>query len=323
MEICSFRSVLVLSGLLVLPLSAQDPIRGPMLGWVWDSRQESIRPILGIAGSSVLGTAADLGFAVKFASISGNQEYAFALGGDTREAMAVDLRPVTPTFTRIDGVPHGATRTALSPRGNAAVLWYTETNKLAILGGLPREGVLLREIDLSVEGPPGAIAVNDDGSLVLASFPETKSVMVFDADGNRWKLPKESAVTALVFVDNSRDALLAAEDGVFLTSDVSSNATFRSISTIASASALAALDAGRVLVVDGSVQAVVEVTVDSGDSRSVQCPCAPTGLVRMSGSGIFRLNEVSRGPLWLVEISDSGLRTVFVPPDPSDPELEE
>jgi hypothetical protein len=35
------------------------------------------------------------------------------------------------------------------------------------------------------------------------------------------------------------------------------------------------------------------------------------------------LNEVSRGPLWLVEISDSGLRTVFVPPDPSDPELEE
>jgi hypothetical protein len=317
MEICSFRSVLVLSGLLVLPLSAQDPIRGPMLGWVWDSRQESIRPILGIAGSSVLGTAADLGFAVKFASISGNQEYAFALGGDAREAMAVDLRPAVPTFTPI------ANRAALSPRGNSAVLWYTDTNKLAILGGLPRNGVLLREIDLSVEGPPGAIAVNDDGSLVLAAFPETKSVMVFDPDGNRWKLPKESAVTALVFVDNSRDALIAAEDGVFLATDVSSNSAFRSISTIASAGALAALDARRILVVDASIQAVVEVTVDSGDSRSVQCPCAPTGLVRMSGNGIFRLNEVSRGPLWLVEISDSGLRTVFVPPDPSDPELEE
>ena len=68
MEIRSFRSVLVLSGLLGLPLCAQDPIRGPMLGWVWDARQESIRPILGIAGSSLMGKAADLGVTVKYAS---------------------------------------------------------------------------------------------------------------------------------------------------------------------------------------------------------------------------------------------------------------
>lgn len=323
MEIRSSRSVFVLCGLLVLPLGAQDPIRGPMLGWVWDARQESIRPILGIAGSSVLGKGVDLGMPVKFAAISGNQEYAFALGGDTREAIAVDLRPVAATFSRIDGVAVGAERAALSPRGTSAVLWYSEAKKLAVLGNLPRNGVMLREVDLSVEGAPGAIAVNDDGSLILAAYPETKAVVVFDQDGNRWKLPKESAVTALVFLDNSRDALIAAEDGVFLTREVSASATMQSISSIASAGALAPLDQRKVLVVDNSIQSVVELTLDSGDSRSIQCPCAPTGLIRMSGSGIFRLNEVSRGPLWLVEITDSGLRTVFVPPDPSDPETEE
>jgi len=323
METRSSRSVLVLTGLLALPLCAQDPIRGPMLGWVWDARQQSIRPILGIAGSSVLGKAADLGTAVRFASISPNQEFAFGLTGDAREPAAIDLRPASPTLTPVAGVPAGADRAALSPRGTAAVLWYPEAKKLAVIGGLPQNGALLRELDLSVEGAPTALAVNDDGALVLAAYPDSKSVVVFDQDGNRWKLPKESAVTALVFLDNSRDALIAADDGVFLVREVSASAAMQSISPIASSAALAALDSRRVLAVDKSNQSVVELALDSGDSRSIQCPCAPTGLIRMAGSGIFRLNEVSRGPLWLVEITDSGLRTVFVPPDPSDPETEE
>ena len=170
---------------------------------------------------------------------------------------------------------------------------------------------------------PEAVAVSDSGELVLATFGEAAKVLVFDASGNRWALSKETPVKAVAFLEETRDAVLAAEDGVFLVREVGAEATFERIAEVASAGAVAGLDRNRFLVVDSSVQSVVEVNVDAGSTRDAQCPCAPKLLTRMAGANVFRLNDVSSGPLWLVEVQESGLRTIFVPPDPSEPELEE
>ena len=97
----------VLSGILVLPLCAQDPIRGPMLGWVWDAKKETIRGILGIAGSSVLGQGLDLGAPVKFAAIAGKRETAIVLLGDAKEAAIVDLKAAAPVALRLSDVAAG------------------------------------------------------------------------------------------------------------------------------------------------------------------------------------------------------------------------
>ncbi|HUQ95491.1 MAG TPA: hypothetical protein VM120_27675 [Bryobacteraceae bacterium] len=315
--------VLLLSVVLAAVLSAQDPIRGPMLGWVWDSKKESVRPVLGIAGSSVMGQGIDLGSAVKLGAVSGAQEFALVLLGDTRDVGIVDLKPLTPLLTRPE-LAAGAERFVLSPRGSAAALLYVgDTKKIVVVGGLPAAAGTLREIDLTVEGTPAAMALSDDGAVVLAAYPDTLSVLIVDADGNRWKLPKEAAVNALAFLENSHDALISTDTGVYVAREVSANAELRLLWEGANAGPVAAIDSRRVLVVDNASQSVVEVNLVSGPGRTVQCPCAPTGLSRMTGTGIFRLNEVSKGPLWLVEVQDTGLRTVFVPPDPSDPESEE
>lgn len=68
---------------------------------------------------------------------------------------------------------------------------------------------------------------------------------------------------------------------------------------------------------------ILKLDLESGEKLTVQCPCAPTNLTRMPGGVIFRLNEVSNGPLWLVEVEDSGLRAVFVPPDASGLDMED
>ncbi len=312
----------VLSGILALPLCAQDPIRGPMLGWVWDARKESIRGILGIAGSSVLGQGVDLGAPVKLAAIAGKRELALVLLGENREAAVVDLKPLTPSAQRIADMPAGAERVVLSPTGAAAVLVYKEPPRMIVLGALNTAPEKKAELDLANEGLPAALAVNDAGDAVLATFGEAARATLFDTSGNRFPLSKETPVKSIAFLEDTRDALLAAEDGVFLSREVSADGPLERIAEVVSAGAVAALDRQHFLIVDNELQSVVEVNVEAGSKRDAQCPCAPKLLTRMTGANIYRLNEVSNGPLWLVEVQESGLRTIFVPPDPSEPEPE-
>ncbi|MBL8220982.1 MAG: hypothetical protein JNL62_17245, partial [Bryobacterales bacterium] len=202
----------VLSGILVLPLCAQDPIRGPMLGWVWDARKESIRGILGIAGSSVLGAGLDLGAPVKFAAISGKRETAFVLLGEEKEAAVVDLKALAPVAQRIADVAPGAERVVLSPTGTAAVLVYKEPPRMVVVAGLSAVAEKKADLELANEGLPAALVVNDAGDTVLGTFGETARITLFDASGNRFQLSKEAPVKVIAFLEESRDALLAAED---------------------------------------------------------------------------------------------------------------
>lgn len=299
---------------------AQGPIRGPMVGWVWDSRQEAIRPILGITGSSVLGKAVDLGFAVKYAAISGRQESALILGGDQRTVYLVDLRGVTPDVQRLE-VTSGASSLTRSPRGSSAALWFADTNKLLLLSGLGST-VAATELDLSLEGAPAAIAISDDGTMVLAAYPDVPLLLAIDKDGNRTKVVPDVAVRAVTFLEDSHDAAFTSPAGLHLIRSVPAVSELTLVSTGDTFAAVSPLDPRRVLLIDGT-ESVVEVNVESGAVRQAQCPCNPTVLNRMSSTGTFRLNEVSSDPLWLVEISESGLRTVFVPPDPTDPGTED
>lgn len=295
-------------------LAAQSPIRGPMLGYVWDSRQESIRPVLGIAGSSTLGKAVTLEFAVKRSAISPGQDFALALGGAERTPYWVDLRAVDAVAKRIENTPEKADRIVLSTRGTAAAILYLEPVKLVIIGGLPLTPEVRREIDLSVEGPPAALAVSDDGAVALAAYPEAKALIRIDENSNVSRFPEEIVTKGLAFLENSQEAVLASDRGVAL---YGADQTLRLIHDSPTAAAVSSSAEGkRVLIAESGNASVVEVSLDGGEKRAVDCPCAPSSVSRIS-PGIFRLNEVSQSPLWLVEVQESGLRTLFVPPDPS------
>ncbi|MBL8173812.1 MAG: hypothetical protein JNK48_04035, partial [Bryobacterales bacterium] len=171
-------------------------------------------------------------------------------------------------------------------------------------------------------GPGGRGGGTADAG-VGAGLGDAGRAMLFDGSGNRVMLSKETPVKSVAFLEESRDALVAAEDGVFLSREVTADGPMERVSEVVSAGAVAGLSRGRLLIVDNELQSVLEVNLEDGGKRDAQCPCAPKVLTRMTGANIFRLNEVSNGPLWLVEVQESGLRTIFVPPDPSEPELEE
>jgi len=56
---------------------------------------------------------------------------------------------------------------------------------------------------------------------------------------------------------------------------------------------------------------VTVVDVASGNRSSVSCNCSPTGIDGMGG--VYRLNQPSAAPLWLLDTTSSPMRIVFVP----------
>lgn len=293
----------------------EGQIRGPMLGYVWDARQESLRPVLGIAGSSTLGRAVAVNFAVKQASISPNQDFAMVLGGDGRVAHVVDLRGVEPASRVLESLPGNAERVILSPRGTAAVVIYSDPKRLYVLTGLPQNPVVARQVELSAEGVPALCAVSDDGGAVLAAYPETRTLITIDENGNFLRLGEEVEVRSAAFLEGSREALTATNRGVLR---IGGNSVMGVLFESAAVKAVSSSSDGkRVLIADGESSSVIEVVLDTGERRQVDCPCVPSAVSRIS-QGVFRLNEVSSSPLWLVEVQESGMRTIFVPPDPVD-----
>lgn len=309
---------IVLTGLLLLPLRAQSPIRGPMLGWVWDARKENIRPILGIAGSSMLGKAPDLGYPIKFAAISGTPEQALVLRGDDRQLALLDLRGAQPVTRSLD-LPGGAERIILSPRGEAALLWYPEPRRLLAVAHLAAEPAVTLQYVFPASEAPSVLAINDTGTLAVASVSGSRQIQLIDSSGNARSLPPESELRAAAFLERSDSILLSTETGVRLVSEPGGAAQSRTVWEGSSAGAVLAAGPARALLVDTSALAIVELNFDTGESRTVSCPCSPTNVARLANAAVFRLNEVSDGPLWLVEISETGLRTVFVPPDNDEP----
>lgn len=290
-------------------------IRGPMLGYVWDARQESIRPVLGIAGSSTLGRSVTLNFAVKQASVSPNQDFALAVGGDNRMPYLIDLRAVDAVARPIDGLPANAERVVLSSRGTAAAVIYSDPRRVYVLTGLPLNPSVARQAELSAEGVPASAAVSDDGAVVAAAYPEAKALAIIDGNGNVVRLPDPLEVRSLAFLENSSELLAATDRGVLR---IAANSVAGVLYDSPSVKAVSSSSDGRrVLIADGDNASVIEVVLDSGERRQADCPCVLSAVSRMS-PGIFRLNEVSSAPLWLVEVLDSGLRTIFVPPDPAE-----
>jgi len=70
-------------------------------------------------------------------------------------------------------------------------------------------------------------------------------------------------------------------------------------------------DGKRVFVSAAAVHAVMSYDAATGAKNVIECECSPSGLVRMGD--VFRLNELSGEPLWMLDAGRSEPRIVFVP----------
>ncbi len=305
------------------PALYAESLQGPQLGLMFDSAKGALRPILGIAGASTLGSPFDLGdLTIADAIVAPNQNYALAIAGSDHGVRLIRFGVGNALqVSGLAGAAPGPDRMMISPAGTAAAFYYAATRRIATVGGLPLSPRVTADIHLSTVLSPLFLAVSDDGGAALAAMEHTVYAVT-----EKGEIPVASSlgrVSAVAFVA-SRDALIAdgATNQIYLVRDTTGSESSRVLAgpadAISNPVAVAASADGRRAFVANAKTKTITILDLSGEGKpaAISCACQPSGLQRMGDGGLFRVTEFSARPIWLL---DAGLqrepRMVFVPPD--------
>jgi hypothetical protein len=285
---------------------------GPQLGYLWDSADQTLRPVLGVPGS------AQIGQAVTPAGMYING------AGSSRSAIAV-LQSADGSISRM-ALPNGSVQVVpganfsgiaqivFSPSGTDAVVFSPGAAFLLLVTGLSGTAQVQ-----TLAAPAGLLsaAVSDTAELVgvTGSGPLTVALL----SGNHATLGALAGLGGLSFLPGGDDLLLADNSSGVVTlirhSGTAPAAQTFTASAIQSPVALAAsLDGQWVVVANGGDPSVVRLDL-SGVSAPLRvgCACQPAQLIPFMGNAVFSLVPLSATPNWVVDASAATPRTVFIP----------
>lgn len=304
--------------------SAADPqsqIGAPVLGYVFDPSVKGIRPVMGTPGASIIGNPLDRGFSVASAVISPRQDFAIATGPDDAAVRILWLQPGnfhSRILTEAAGVPQ---KIIFSPSGETAGLYQQDQAKLQIFTQLPEEPALAHEIDLTgLTGDVLSAAVSDDGdlALILTGDPANSILWLSYGGTGPVQLQVPPATSAMGFQSGSHDAVMATRDGqIDLLQNLSTGPSLLVLAppderTSDPVAVQFSPDGERAYV--ATRQGMVAVFgIQSQAATFISCGCKPSGLSPLRSPMLMRLNEISDGPLMLLDTALSEPRIWFVP----------
>lgn len=297
---------------------AQDGSFGtPIAGYVLDRSASSLRPVLGIPGAATLGAPvqSDYSWNAAYVSPAADSFIGVAIDGSTHwfvmSGGAFTEKTVAGTMT----LP---ARVVYSPNGTAAALYGS--GQAQIVTGLPGSPSITATVDLKAPSQPGqrhiapVLAVSDDGQYLLAAG--SGSVQLANANGTVRTVMQAGPSAAVAFAPGTHDAAIAARGtGALVIRDIDGSAIQQLLasdgqpfSTVAGIAFSA--DGSHVFYASASAKAVSVFDL-AGGHNDIACSCAPSQLTPMGAA--FRLTELTKDPLWLLDASASGPRVVFVP----------
>jgi hypothetical protein len=288
-------------------------VTGPMLGVVFDASTGTVRPLAGIPASAILGDPFDAGVTLSLALPAPGQTYAVGTEVDTGTSVLLSGEG----RSELPGVKSGASRIAISPRGRAAAFYFADSVSVQIVSGLPGHPVVVREVYPG--GTPSVLAVSDDAQTLLAAVDQDGGqAVIFDQAGQGSRLLRNaSRVVAMEFFPDSRNALFAESSANAVW--VIQNADGPQVTSIAderdgitdTVGLAASTDGATVFIAMRSGQVAIR-NVSSGEQTLISCSCQPSGLSRLRGNAVFRLNDVGDGPVWILDASGEQPRILFV-----------
>ena len=269
--------------------SNQGLIGVPWLGWVFDSDAKAARPITGLVMSAMLGAKAD----VPLSLAVGSPEGSFALGVAAEGGKVLVVSGAG--AAELAGAKLNPSRIVMSVRGTVAALYFEDGNAVQIFDGLPGAGRLARE--LTVDGAPVGLAVDDAGSTVLAS--SEAGLFSYKGEQGKQLVLAGARVTEAGFIGGG-DVVAVSDGKVTLVRGGQALELSPDDGVVEAVKASVSAD-GRSLVVLSKEGSILVRDLASGASRTLSCYCTASELSRLHGNSVFRLNGLEDGTVWLVD----------------------
>lgn len=288
----------------------------PGLGYAWDSRSQEIRPIHGLPGAAVLGERLPLG-SYTVAAISPRHDLALAVSADDSKVQLI--RFSTGDKQEIPGLTAAPSRFVFSPSGSAAV---AIGSRLQVVTGVADNPGVQDLITPADAGPPVAIALSDNAQQVLMSDTsgDTPALWLLSIGYSPVRLPLTTPIAAVGFRPGTTDAVAIGADGAVYS--IRNSGIPGEVVHILDAQDKTAAPVAVSVSADGALayssnQAGTLAAIDLVNAAitTVQCGCAPTGMEKLAAPNLYRVNEISDGPLMLFDVSPPAPRVWFVPAD--------
>ena len=302
------------------PQSVAAPVAsalGPQLGYLWVKADNTLRPILGVAGSSQVGQSVVAAGDYVAAVTSATQGLAVLQATDG----SFDLLPLPSGSAASLGLalPVGA-QLRLSPSAVSALIYTPGAASASLVTGLPGSPKLQ---NVSAAGPIIDSAVSDSGAVGFEYGQGSLTVAVVPLGGRSVSVASVQSGGGLSFLPGHDDLLLADAAANSLT--IVRSATSAPLATLIQTSgllktpnAVGVSGSGRwALVSNSASQSLVRVDLNTLASVGVTCTCTPTLAATLADDGAFRVTDAVTGPNWIVDAAASTPRTLFIPALPS------
>jgi DNA-binding beta-propeller fold protein YncE len=301
----------------------QGRLSGPIAGFVFDNSGHVMRPIQGVPGASLLGDPLNFGIDIAAAYIAPHQDSAIVVGADQSLHLFL-LSGGAPTEVSLGGIAGAPERVVFSPSGTAVAL--ISAGSARVLTGLPNAPILAGSV--KVEGAiatmSGAhshhvsypsLALSDDGVYVLTIAQGSARLLSVQGQ-NRILAPAQSSAQ-VAFAPGGHDAAVVDSlTGLTLIRDASGAAGTQLLAApdegLAGPVGVAfSQDKQTVYVACATAQSVAAFNLAGASRIAIGCACTPATLAPMGN--LFRLTELTSGPLWVLDGAAATPRTVFVP----------
>jgi hypothetical protein len=306
--------------------SQSQPATGPVLGYIWDTPSQSLRPVLGLPGASIVGSATVSAsgqgsglIATASSGISGMALFLDANGGVFQSSLAGGA------LTKVASIP-GANALVLSNSGTYALVTgkgVSSVNIASVISGLPQSPAT-RTLDVSALQSISGGAASDTGTVAIAAGSDQSgaSVVAFAGQGAGAQVAATQAFGGMQFVPNS-DELVVADGGTGALTAIShvnttpASAMLSPAGGIASPLALDITPNGRWVLAANHTGDVLRVDLTGAAAAAkLHCSCAPSQVLAMRGSTTgttVRLVTSGGGPLWIVDAGGANPRVLFIP----------
>ena len=288
----------------------------PTLGYVWNGTEKSLRPILGVPGSSQIGVSVVPAGVYALGAGSSASGIALLVENDgTLDEMALPNGAVS----RIGGNVAAGSAIRFSTSGNYALVFVPGSAAMEIVSGL---GGSAQVKTVTVAQSVSDAAVSD-GGVVAAALQQSAgvAVSVIASDGSATRLMNASAIGGMAFAGGSDD-LVVADSAANALSVVRKAGSSPSVQVIGSGGMLngavgvgVSRDARWVVVANGGDAGVVRVDLTAQvAAQKTTCNCKPLGVTLLTGTAVFRVSDAASGPAWMMDASAvAAPRMLFIP----------
>jgi hypothetical protein len=269
-------------------------VLAPQVGLVSDGA--NLRPVAGIAAAAAVGSPITFARTFSQAFAAPSRSFGLGIASDTGELM---LLTSSGSATKVPGVSTKPDRIQFSARGTAAVAYFTTTKTVQVIAGLP-DSPAVRQVNVSAMGDPAALAVSDDGQRFAASW-----IAVTFEFGPSGLIAAYPPAQGLTYVAGGVDLGLIFPTGFQLGLGPAVTTFPKTLDPVG------AVYENRRVIVASSDGTILTLNLDSGNSSTLDCQCAPAGVFATNAPAIYRVSNFDGAAL---KIYDFGQNAIWFAP---------